>query len=572
MRSLARLMIFFALVGAIDAFALPVFFPQDRKDNGVITGRVTLDGKPAQGVSVMATPSGPDPAKMVARMLNSSASPRTTTDSDGRYRLESLSADTYNISPSAPALVTLEAASGRKEVIVTGDATVERIDFALTRGGVISGKITDNEGSPLIGALITLKPGGDLDLSAVYTRQGGRMFFTDDRGVYRIFGLPAGHYLVSAGDSGNSPFGQVFSGQRRVKTYYPGVTEYQKARPVEVAAGAEALGVDIKLGVAAKGLVVSGRVIDSATRKPVANTMVSYGRKRAVSARNKDEDESDEDEEDEDESNGYAMTNARGEFRLEVAAAGSYQARVDSMRDMFGGSEYYADPVDFEVRSANLANVEIAVHRGASISGVVVIENTDNPDAREQVAQVFLRAMVSDEQTKLGSHGTGKVAADGTFRIGGLRAGKARIDTSSVMGPAKLSLVRIERDGVDQQDGLLVQTNEQITGVRIIVSEANCVIRGHVTLIGGSLPPGSILSVTARSLTGARGWGQWGNRVDAKGDFVIENLAPGSYEVEAATFALSSEATKRTASDKQTVLITRGSPGEVLLVLDLSAR
>ena len=28
------------------------------------------------------------------------------------------------------------------------------------------------------------------------------MYQTDDRGVYRIYGLPAGHYKLSAGDEG----------------------------------------------------------------------------------------------------------------------------------------------------------------------------------------------------------------------------------------------------------------------------------------------------------------------------------------------------------------------------------
>jgi len=92
--------------------------------------------------------------------------------------------------------------------------------------------------------------------------QNDRMFFSDDRGVYRIFGLPAGRYLVSAGNSDNSPFGQLFTGQRRVKTYYPGVTDEPSAKPVEVTAAGEAVGIDIKLGAATKGFVVSGRIIE----------------------------------------------------------------------------------------------------------------------------------------------------------------------------------------------------------------------------------------------------------------------------------------------------------------------
>jgi len=73
--------------------------------------------------------------------------------------------------------------------------------------------------------------------------------------------------------------------------------------------------------------------------------------------------------------NGFTMTNARGEFRLESVAPGKFQARANSMGVMEGTTDYYADPVNFEVRAANVENLEIQVHRGASISGVVVVEN-----------------------------------------------------------------------------------------------------------------------------------------------------------------------------------------------------
>ena len=103
------------------------------------------------------------------------------------------------------------------------------------------------------------------------------------------------------------------------------------------------------------------------------------------------------------------------------------------------------------------------------------------------------------------------------------------------------------------------------------MSEADCVIRGHVTLQGGS-PAGLVVRVTARSSTGTRGWDQWGAQVDAKGDFVIENMAPGSYEVQATTFALSQSGTRQAASATQTVSISRGAPGQVSLSLDLGAK
>ena len=586
MRHLISVAMFFALLlgSSLQVWSAPR--AQDPKDTGTITGRVTLDGKPAQGAIVMATPSVSDPTKMVERILNATASPKATTDSEGRYRLEGVPAGMYNVAPSAPTLVSSDPASRKKEVTVAGDATVERIDFSLTRGGVISGKITDSEGRPVIATKISLKPVGNAESTAYYEAFRDRMFLTDDRGIYRIFGLSPGHYLVSAGDSDNSPFELLFTGPRKVKTYYPGVTEEARAKVVELTAGAEALGVDIKLGLPAKSFVVSGRVVDAETRKPVADTMVSYvpAPPRNISntaASNKDDGDDDDDDDDDDnlnfgETRGFTTTNARGEFRLQPVSSGSYQARVNSLKEISGGSEFYADPVGFEVGSSNLDNLEIAVHRGASINGVVFVENADSPEAREQVAQLILRASVMDDQKGSLSSGAGKVAADGTFRIGGLKAGMAKISPASSglgsLGSQSYALLRIERNGVEQHAGIVVHPNEQITGVRVVVVQANCVIRGHVALLGGSLPKGSPMMAFARLANSPQSDNQLGSSVDAKGNFVIQGVAPGIVEVEVTCYLNPAAGERGMVTVKQTVTVVSGVPAEVDLVLDLSAK
>lgn len=573
MRYLIRVAISFALLPCASTLAWSSSPAQDSKETGTITGRVTLDGKPAQGVIVMATVSPFDQGGMVERMLKPSGSPKAATDSDGRYRLEGLPVGTHYVTPSAPALVNLGADKLETQVTIIGDATVERIDFSLTRGGVISGKITDNEGHPVIAALVSLKPVGNSYNAGFYSMSRDRMFFSDDRGVYRIFGLPAGRYLVSAGNSDNSPFGPLFTGQSRVKTYYPGVTDEPAARPVEVAAGAEALGVDIKLAVAARGFAVSGRVVDAENRKPVGITMVAYGTRERRDASDTDRDEDDDEDEDDERfgaMSGFTMTNARGEFRLESVAPGSYQATTQSIGELSGATEHYSDPVNFEVRSSNVDNLEIPVHRGASISGVVIVEGSESS---EQVATLILKANVGNVQTRSFSSGVGRVAANGSFRIGGLKAGKASISTDlfrpTSSGGQSFALLRIERNGVEQPDGIVVQPNEQITGLRVIVVQANCVIRGHVTVSGGSLPPNSDAYASARPTTSLQSDNHRAFPVDAKGNFAIEGLAPGEFEIEIGYFGPDGV---QIGSAKQNVIVVSGIPTEVNLVLDLKAK
>ena len=74
--------------------------------------------------------------------------------------------------------------------------TVRRVDVAikLLPGAVITGVITDGRGNPAPGvtvAAVETRPSGGAALAPVRV-------VTDDRGVYRIFGLAPGEYLVSA--------------------------------------------------------------------------------------------------------------------------------------------------------------------------------------------------------------------------------------------------------------------------------------------------------------------------------------------------------------------------------------
>src|SRR5262249_17533901 len=115
---------------------------------GVITGRVTIGEKPAAGVLVglMRTqPNSPSDGGTVAKVAN---------DVEGRYRLAGVPAGSFRVSPLAPAYVLPSDnptffEQGRV-INVHDDETVEGLNFTLTRGGVITGKVTDANGKPLV--------------------------------------------------------------------------------------------------------------------------------------------------------------------------------------------------------------------------------------------------------------------------------------------------------------------------------------------------------------------------------------------------------------------------------------
>lgn len=116
------------------------------KGTGSISGKVTLGGKPAAGIPVAAL--GNDP-------ISRRAPVKTTTDSEGHFRLFGLAAAAYQIMPLTPSLIPAERnlAAGydpyygaAKTILLSAGESVEDVDLKLVRGAVITGRITDDEG------------------------------------------------------------------------------------------------------------------------------------------------------------------------------------------------------------------------------------------------------------------------------------------------------------------------------------------------------------------------------------------------------------------------------------------
>ena len=113
MRNLKSVTLTVALLFLSQAHA-PLCLAQTPKEPGSITGRVTLDGKPAKGITITAAPAANSPSQMVEEMFGPSASMKTITDSEGVYRIEGVTAGKYRVAPSAPALVNSNPKQGRK--------------------------------------------------------------------------------------------------------------------------------------------------------------------------------------------------------------------------------------------------------------------------------------------------------------------------------------------------------------------------------------------------------------------------------------------------------------------------
>ena len=135
--------------------------------------------------------------------------------------------------------------------------------------------------------------------------------------------------------------------------------------------------------------------------------------------------------------------------------------------------------------------------------------------------------------------------------------------------PARLinSIARIEHDGIGISQGFDIQ--QSVSGLRVVINYGTGAIRGTVRLEGGASVADYRMYVNCKR-EGARDG--TGAQVDARGHFLIRNLATGNYEV---TLQLNSGPTRPqrpTPPQKQMVNVTNGTESEVTFAVDLTPK
>src|SRR5262249_10923706 len=133
-----------------------------RRDNrprtASISGRVTIGGKPAVNavITVAETNLKPDAGGSDTPIPRRT---KTRTDGDGHYLVGGLAEGGYVISAMLKAFVAADSSVyptlSRTVTLDEGEAR-ENIDFALIRGGVMTGKVLHDEGAPLVAKHVQL--------------------------------------------------------------------------------------------------------------------------------------------------------------------------------------------------------------------------------------------------------------------------------------------------------------------------------------------------------------------------------------------------------------------------------
>jgi hypothetical protein len=535
------------LLSALTAVASAQTPDAKLKPTGSISGRVTLDGKPAVGIMV---------AAIAGETVNRrEAAARTQTDSEGRYRLAGLAAGQYQVWTLAPGLIArpgptpyFQYSGSIKNILLTANEEVDDIDMKLIRGSVITGRVTNADNKPVVEERIRLEILDEKGMPRLgaYTSSYDQMYHTDDRGVYRIFGLPPGRYKVSVGYDPNND--DITRGRRYLKTYYPATNDAARAGIVELKEADEANNIDIKVQNPVANYSIAGRVVDE-QGLPIAQAGVRVtlfkGSEPAMG-------------------NIGFQADDRGEFSFSGFSAGHYAAYATSQ---YYGGNFYGDPVYFDITDKDVNGIELKAIPGLSLSGVVAVEGR----SMAEFLAVFSRLRVSawpssPSKGQLISGADAAVAPDGSFQIVGLRPGRMSLGLHDNTGKRPM-IARIELNGTSIAQGLDVQ--QSISGIRVIVNYSTGAIRGTVRFAGDASIGDSQIWVSCKP-EGARDGP--GTPADARGNFLIKNLAPGNYEVTLTIATVRSRPGPQPQPPKQIVSVTDGAETEVNFLVDANPK
>jgi hypothetical protein len=492
------------------------------------------------------------------------------TDDAGAFAFDRLPAGRYTVTAFKDGYVAMSHGAARPErpgVAVTArDGHVQQVTLRLPRGGVITGTLTGPDGQPLPGVTVSaarfryLAQAGERRLAPAGASSGT----TDDRGVYRIFGLPAGDYVVLALDRQSNPPGrdlQVISeaeirravaevrarqsgsqpkpsspagaapggtGSARAvalaPVFFPGTASPSQATAVTVAKGEERSGVDFQLQYVPTSKI-EGTVVGAPGPAPAVISIAPADQGSVLQSV---------------EFRRGTTVRPDGRFSISGIPPGRYTVTARASVPRAPGTASNTPPAalwastDVAVDGQDVTDVSLTLQRGLTISGRVVFEGSRTPPADLTKLRVNLPfaftsvgAVVTLPPVQL--DGAGGFTIDGALPVT-YRFSNAIQGIRTPIGQWWLKSIAI--GGREVLDGLL-ELRQSSSDAVVTFSDRASELSGLVRDAKGDPAPEYFVIVFGidRSSWFTNSRRVAGVRPGADGKYAIHNLPPGEYLV-----------------------------------------
>jgi carboxypeptidase family protein len=525
--------------------------PRDRAQvppgTAAISGRVlTADtGRPVKRARVMVSGGGRGGRTAI-------------TDDQGRYRIVELAAGSYTVTGSKTGFV--DGVFGQRRPLQPGTPIqlvdgqdASSVDLRLVRGGVITGRVLDEDGEALARALVTVQRYQYVRGERQLAPAGGDQ--TDDRGQYRVFGLPPGDYYVSASAGGlgqligrglqqlaagiagggrggrGGPVDGGFAGfalnepeaTGYAPTYYPGVVSAPEAGKITVAPGQEVVGIDFQIQLVpfatVSGIVAGGDQAAAVMLMPQDTGGLGPLGGQVLAGRSQ----------------------ADGTFTIANVPPGRYVAVA---RSGGRGDDQRVGTQSVVVNGQNIGGLSLVLQGGVTIAGNITVESTGTPAPTDYSS--FRIDAPDVTPLPLGPGGGrggpaasgGRAEKNGAFEIPNLLPGKhfIRVGGGGPGAPGQAqgswTMKSVNIGGQDVTDQPVdLKPGQNLDNVTIVLSDRSTEISGAVRDGKGTGMPG--MTVIAFS-SDPQYWRAQSRhiqaaRTDQTGAYRIRNLPAGDY-------------------------------------------
>ena len=430
-----------------------------------IKGRVLADGQAVTDATVT-----------VSSISSSRQSRAVPVNDNGDFEVKGIESGMYRVEVSSAAYVSVPA-DPDQAIYRAGDS----ITLNMIKGGVITGKVVTAGNDPVVAVRVRALMIRDADGRRPIRTEAPRDRLTDDRGVYRIFGLVPGTYVVSAGGRGFSGTG-ANAYDNDAPTFAPSSTR-DTADEISLGSGEERT-IDIRYR-GTGGHAVSGNV--TALSAP-ANPWMRVNLARVVNATL--------------DVSVFTYQNARVKgFGFQGVADGHYLIWTSFAAR--GGELLVSEPKRIAVKGADVTGIELIARPLASVAGTVVLEPSTIAECKDKRRPLFEETLVSLQRNQknlpkqetatqpvdVPLYGSSQASPDsaGSFQLRNLAAGQYNFNLRMF---AKYWYLRsvTQPAGKDPaindlaRNLLTLKSGDRVAGVKATLAEGAASVSGQVEL------------------------------------------------------------------------------------------